>query len=129
MTTKKEGTQITKREFAIFKAECRRWVDRFGLTDWKLYYTFEEIEGGLASVNRDWEGKCATVTLHPFQERIPKADVEASVKSSARHEMLHLLLGELDYLNGRRAISNDIWSAAEHGVIRRLERALDGSPK
>lgn len=120
----KEGTRIGKKEFAIFKAECRRWIDLLSLSDWKIYYRFYQIEDGLAGINRDYEGKIATVSLSPFQERCSRSEV--NVKSSARHEILHLLLGELDYLNGRRLVTSGSWDAAEHTVIRRLEALLNG---
>lgn len=120
----REGTQITKREFAIFKAECQRWIKIFGLTEWKIHYHFEDVPDGLAGINRDFEGKIARISLNPFQERVPKREV--NVRSSARHEILHLLLGELDWMEGRRNISANSWAAAEHGVIRRLEAAFDG---
>lgn len=120
----REGTAIGKKEFATFKAECHRWIKIFGLTEWKIHYHFEEIENGLAAINRDFEGKIARISLNPFQERCTKREV--NVKRSARHEILHLLLGELEWMEGRRVISSQSWSAAEHGVIRRLEAMLDG---
>jgi hypothetical protein len=118
----KDGTAIGKREFEVFKSECFRWVKRLGLSDWKLHFAFEEVENGLASINTDFEGKIARVSLNPFQERVPKREV--NVKSSARHEMLHLLLSELRWMNSRRFITDNSWEAAEHAVIRRLENAL-----
>lgn len=119
-----EGTQITKKEFAIFKAECQKWVNVFGLRDWKMYYHFEEIDNALGGINRDYEGKTARVSLHPFQCRVPRSEVIESVKRTALHEILHLLLGELDWLRSSRVLTEQVWNAAEHGVIRRLEAAL-----
>lgn len=121
---KKTGTAIGKREFAMFKAECQKWIALLGLTDWRIHYEFEECENALATVNRDYEGRCATVTLSTFLERVPRKESDETVRSSARHEVLHLLLGELDWLNGKRCVTADIWSAAEHGVMRRLEKVL-----
>jgi hypothetical protein len=122
----KEGTAISAREFGMFKAECEKWRRLLGLTEWKINYHFEEIEEALAGINRDFEGKRARISLHPFQERVPKGEVRRSVLSSARHEILHLMLAELDWMNGRRFVTADAWSAAEHTVIRRLEHLLDG---
>lgn len=121
---KKDGTAIGQKEFAMFKEECERWRKIFGLMDWKLHYYFEELDDAIAGIKHDFEGKIASVFLNPFQERIHRRDARASVKRSARHEMLHLLLAELNYLNGRRIVSENIWDAAEHGVIRRLESAF-----
>lgn len=123
----KSGFSITEKDFSVFKAECQKWIRRFGLTDWKIHYHFEEVDDGLAGINRDFEGKIARISLNPFQENCTKQDV--NVKRSARHEVLHLLLGELDYLNGRRLISSNTWDAAEHTVIRRLEYAFDTERK
>lgn len=120
----KEGTHIGQREYTMFKAECEKWRARLGLLDWKIDYHFEEVEGGLAGINADFEGRRARVSLHPFQERVPKNEVQVSVKNSARHEILHLLLSELRWLNGRRLVAENQWDAAEHGAIRRLEGVL-----
>lgn len=122
--TNKNGTSIGKREFAMFKAECQRWVQALGLTDWRLHYEFDECDKALATVNRDYEGRCATITLSTFLENVHRHEAVETVKSSAKHEILHLLLGELDWLNGKRIVSGDVWAAAEHGVMRRLEKVL-----
>ena len=122
---KKVGTNIGPKEFAAFKVECKRWQVLFGLQDWRLCYSFEHVEDGLAGINCDFEGRIASVFLNPFQERCTKREVD--VRRSARHEMLHLLLAELQYLNGRRLVSDNTWQAAEHGVIRRLESFLNAS--
>lgn len=121
---KKNGTSVGKREFAMFKAECFRWVDLLGLTDWRLHYCFEECDNALATCNRDFEGRTATITLSTFLENIERHEAVETVKKSARHEVLHLLLAELDWLNGKRCVTGDIWAAAEHGVMRRLEKVL-----
>jgi hypothetical protein len=120
----KTGTYIGKREFAVFKAECKRWIGLLGLTDWRLHYEFDECENALATVNRDYEGRTATICLSTFLENIHRQDAMETVKGSAKHEVLHLLLGELEWLNGKRCVTADIWAAAEHGVMRRLEKVL-----
>ena len=119
---KKDGTHIGQAEFMAFKLECVRWQHKFGLMDWRLCFRFETAEDGLAGIRCDFEGRIASVFLNPFQERCTKREVD--VRRSARHEMLHLLLAELQYLNGRRLVSDNTWQAAEHGVIRRLESVL-----
>lgn len=118
----KIGTYLTKKHFDTFKKEARRWIDRLGLLDWRIDYQFEECHQSLAECRRDYEGRCATLVLNPFQERVKRKDVD--VKARARHEVMHLLMAEVAWLNGKRCVTDDIWSAAEHCVIRRLEDAF-----
>jgi hypothetical protein len=117
-----EHTYLGAKDFAIFRAECQRWITRLGLSDWKIYYRFEEIEDGLAGCRRSFEGRCATIVLNPCQENCKREHVD--VKRNAKHEVLHLLLAELDWLNRNRCVTDSAWMAAEHAVIRRLEGAL-----
>lgn len=116
------GTYIGKKEYEVFKKECRHWIERFGLTDWKVYYTFEELDDALAGCSRDYEGRVATLTLNPFQENLKRRDV--NVKASAKHEVMHILLAELRWMSHSRVLTDQAWMAAEHAVIRRLEDAL-----
>src|SRR4051812_21185113 len=111
------GTYIGKSEYETYKRECRKWIERLGLTDWKIYFRFEEIENALAGCRRDFEGRVAVLVLNPFQAHCKRADVD--VKKSAKHEVLHLLLAELAWMSNSRVLTETAWSAAEHCVIRR----------
>jgi hypothetical protein len=114
--------QLNQTHFKTFKAECERLVSSLGLHDWRVYYRFEKVDGGLAACETIWEGKVATITLNPEQENCSKGEVD--VKRTARHEVIHLLLGELRALNGKRLVTEGQWEAAEHAVVRRLEKVL-----
>jgi hypothetical protein len=116
------GTALGKKHFEAFRAECEYWLNALGLKDYRVYYEFAEVPNGLAGCQRDVEGRVCTITLNPFQENCSKAQVD--VRRSAKHEVIHLLLAELAHLNGKRLVTEGQWDAAEHAVVRRLEKAL-----
>jgi hypothetical protein len=116
------GTRLSSKHFETYKRECEKWISELGLKDWKVWYRFEGLEGALAGCRTDYEGRCVTLILNPWQEGCKGKDVDLG--RLARHEVLHLLLAELRALNNKRCITPDVWESAEHGVIRRLEKAL-----
>lgn len=112
----------TPEHFEQFKGYCRQWLAKFGLTDWEIYYSHEDSEDACAWCGRKYEGKIATLGLCidlSTQEPTP-----ANLHKWARHEVMHVLLADLAHLVNLRSITDNIVSATEHAVIRRLESAF-----
>ncbi len=110
--------------FELFKDFCRQWQARLGLSDWRIYYSHENFKNCMAWCSRDYEGKCATIGLCVDLE--DQEPTDAALEEWARHEVLHVLLGDISHLVNLRSISDNILSSTEHAVIRRLEMAFGG---
>jgi len=101
------------KDFAEFQKWFKYFQKKFGLTGYKVYFKYEEVDGGYADITADQENMVVTVRLSslPCKDR--------PIKQSAKHEAIHLLLHRLeDCAVDRFTTSKDIYSAAEEIVFK-----------
>lgn len=117
--------KFQNKHFKLFQKECQKWIDIFGLKGWTIYYSFENLENTFAECRCSYRGRVATLVLskngYSYKEHLT---AEQSVKKSALHECLELLLSPLGDIAEDRT-----WCAAEyekekHCVIRTFENLL-----
>ncbi len=115
--------KTSKEDFEYFKKQCEYWQDRLSLRDWKLHYLHETYTGSYAWFRSDVPGKTATLGLSVSweDEKITKP----KLNSSARHEVLHLLLADLVYAGHARQSTDEDFENTQHAIIRRLEHVLE----
>jgi hypothetical protein len=109
--------KTTKKSFESFKKYCREYQKEFGLMHYTLYFELGECEG--FAHNNVGDMYVATITLNHKYNKEDYADSthEECLKDTARHEMLHVIIGKLYYLAFRRhASSSEILSADEEAV-------------
>jgi hypothetical protein len=105
---------------AMFFAEFRKAIKRFGLFDWKYFYgTDAEDKENYAYINLDVPARNCNVKICPqnFEENDKTEDF---IRSVGRHEALHVLFGELAELAGKKYNEEEV-EKEEHRIIRRLE--------
>lgn len=119
-------THTTTADFQAFKAECQKWIERFGLSEWKVEYHHHDF----GDDNRKQAQCCYSVdskaaALRLAKRVLPDAFGYIPLREAARHEVLHLLLAEYcDVCVASEANSDVALVAAEHSVINRLLRVL-----
>lgn len=111
--------------FDWFKLYANTLLNKFGIKEWAVKFEFEDLSAndGLAEC-RVWRAdKKATLVLSTvwFNEE----PTEQRVKESAWHEVLELLLDDMDAVLYMEELSNKEDKAyhmnrARHGVINRL---------
>lgn len=107
-----------KDEAAEFRAECLRWQQLMGLTDWFITFRTEQAEQGSvdeAESDYDCDTRHVTITYYiGVQDAMHPKDV-------AYHEMLHLLMSDmLVAAIHARDESDPILAREEHRVIYKL---------
>lgn len=114
---------LTEEDFQIFKAECKKWLDFFGITEWEISYSFEYLESRAES-RIHWRGKQCTFCLTTHSPKWDKFDA----RKSAFHEVCELLLTEMEFTALDEEIPykerKGLTESARHGVIRRLENSV-----
>lgn len=122
--SKSKDYKTTETHFKVFKTECEKWIDRFNLRSWAIYYRHENHEK-----NTDWvawrsfdlTGRIATLGLSlDWSNKKPD---ENEVRKSAFHEVCELLLARLEaeaLVDTCMTQKNDI-EEQKHAIIRRLE--------
>lgn len=116
-------TYITTPEhFDIFKAEARKWLDRFGLKGWSV--CFRHLPGeSLGRISWDREGRVATIVLCKEWGEVDEP-TPAALGKVAFHEVCELLLGRLfDMAAERNALLAEA-REEKHNLIRILENVL-----
>ena len=121
-----KSNKTTKQHFNLFKKECKKWLQIFSLGDWEdnYWHDGESSEDGLARVNANADGKRADFYLSKDWKIQPINNAE--IKSTAFHEVGHLLLADMaefarDRNRGYREVDNH---EVQHAIIRRLENGI-----
>lgn len=113
--------KTTKKQFEIFKKECKRWITFFGLTEWRIYYYHEDIGDNFGERRADISAMNASIVLNTNfpDEEISKQDI----KKTAFHEICELMLSE-ESACLQAILSQSEVSRINHTIIRRLENSV-----
>ena len=119
--------KITEKHFLLFKEECQKWIEIFGLKNWEInFYHKKDSSEYLASTVYSYQGRTVDVHLNTvWQDKRKTLDTNYELKKSAFHEICEILLypvryiGECRYVQGAFEID-----AVVHDVIRVLENSL-----
>lgn len=115
---------ISEELIEVFKKEVRRRMKMYGLSSWEVNIeTCRLHDNTTALVAPMYKARFATIMIDADHD----AD-EASVRKSAMHEVLHLLLTDMReaYREQEGEDDTDRAASAEHGVINALINAEYG---
>lgn len=114
---------LTQEDFQTFKAECQKWLDFFGITEWEIAYRFDYM-GCRAQCDANWRSRQCTFSLTTHGQDYDHFDV----KKSAFHEVCELLLTDLELTALDDSVPYDERKvqaeSARHSIIRRLENSV-----
>lgn len=117
--------KTTKRDFARFKKLFKEYVQFFGLTQWQISFHHKPMVDTLASVEFDLSGKFAQVTLTTeYDSGHLDSATDDVVHFAAKHEAIHLTLGELTVMAQRRFVNQQDLEDAEEGIVRIFEKII-----
>jgi hypothetical protein len=114
--------KTTPEEFKLFKSECLKWIDFFGLHDWRVDFSHEKIKGYACVTVNGLEDK---VALFSFNTECDKhARKHLDIPKTAFHEVMELLLYPLFYIGTCRYVQPEEFYAARHSIIRTFENVI-----
>ena len=113
--------KTTRQDFELFQKCCRKWQNEFELNNWKLYF-FHEKTGNKGQIVLTQEGYVASVTLGTDWEH--ESVTPEEIDDTARHEMIHLLLGRMSENGKNRYVDVDDIYNAEEETVRKIERIV-----
>jgi len=94
-----------------------------GLLEWELRFFHEDLDTNLACLLTNLYGRVARVSF----TSVWKDDMEldgVQIIMSAKHEAIELLIAEWSTIGRSRYSTKDEFGAAEHALVRRLEKLL-----
>jgi hypothetical protein len=114
---------VTEEHFGVFKAECLRLLQLWGMSDLRLeiYHTELDAPDTVASCGVHVLQHAARIRLNTTCSVQPDTEI---ILAYARHEMIHALLGPLSSLGSARCVTEDELVAAEHALLNRLSGLL-----
>ena len=116
-------SKTTAKHFEIYKKECEKWIDVFGLKGWEPYFEHDiKDENALAQMFADIEGRTCTFFLAPDWGGNPVTNEE--LDKTAFHEVLELLLARLNFLANSRSVNQSEIVEEIHHIIRTFENAV-----
>lgn len=120
----KQPSKTTKEDFDLFVKECKNWVEFLELNRWDIQYIWK------SGKNDNWcNAGCrvyrdATAEIFFDTEWQREDKTVDNIKISAKHEVLHVLLGRMKDSMFKRFVSEDEMLAAEEEVVRLLCKKL-----
>jgi len=114
--------KTTKTQFNEFIKWCEIYRNRFGLLDWNVYYRREYLKESYATIDIDLTEKTSTIK---FNTILDKSDIENSwIHRTAKHEMIHLLVGRLAEIANARYVTSSELDEAIEGLVHSLEALI-----
>ena len=116
--------KTTKEQYELFKSECRKWIDKFQLNDYDVYFKWEDIDD--ADARSYIQGSHGNVTI-TFGEDIDFVDRDPTdyIKQIAKHEVIHSLLGRYTRLAEDRYVSEQELDNEEEHLVRKLCKIIN----
>ncbi|MCR4284975.1 MAG: hypothetical protein NUV97_02925 [archaeon] len=112
--------KTTKKDFDLFKKECKYFIDIFELNNYKIYFNHKVFDNeDAANCVVDTTSYTAWLSLNKEQT----ANNE-DIKGFAKHEVIHLLLGRMSNQGYARFISKAEIEEAEEELTRKLEKII-----
>ena len=112
------------KKFKLFKRRCEYWIERFDLSNWGVLIDVDKrdkTDRAIAYIKVDDESFLASIFYTPLNN---KKSSFADIDDSAKHEVIHLLLGRLSKLGNKRFCTSDEIYAAEEEVVQRLLKII-----
>lgn len=115
------------KDFEIFKKECKRLQNEWHLNGWTFGFLHQKLDGSNAQVIVDGENHMATFSLN-IDLGYGQVDREMNrsefIKSLAKHETIHVLLGRLTSVAERRWATYQEFISAEEELVRKLIKII-----
>ena len=116
--------KTTKEHYELFKAECIKWNDAFGLKDWDVCFSHDD-RGTLATCYSNAMTMRCELNLSTEWVGYEEGDItDEEIKRVALHEVCHQLFAELTDMVLKRIATEEAQLKEEHRIIRRLGKVL-----
>ena len=127
---------LTLEHFESFKKSCKKYIEKFKITDWQFYYSFEDLKKQgkdyYATTKIQLLGRVITIRLNKkffyFDSDNSNNQLESviykSLDETAKHEIIHVLIGGLTTLANERCVIQDEIDLANESLVVHLQNLL-----
>jgi len=121
--------QTTRKDFSVFKRECKKWIKKLHLVGWDVRYINDDEENNTgACFWNGYESRNVTINFNKTQEEwIFNRDY---IKEVAFHEVVEsMLIGKLRWLARERYVTEVEINEACHEIIHILKLVIYNKEK
>ena len=116
--------KTSKKDFALFKKECQKWIEFFGIKSFEVLFDHSDyLQNNKASCTSHSVNRWATLRLNITWDDYWEL-TEKNIKRCAFHEVGELLLAPLVNCAESRYVSENELEEQTHIVIRTLENVV-----
>jgi len=120
---KKPRTKTTSKEFDLFIAECKKWIKKLELNRWDVIYTWKRSDENWGQAGcQVYYDSHAEILFDTVWEDEPITN--ENIKLAAKHEVMHLLLGNIRNNVYKRFLNEKEVLLAEEQVVRTLVKII-----
>lgn len=114
--------KTSKKDFELFKQECQKWIDYFGLKDWYVIYKHDYCT--LERANAEFYANSQDCVIEIILGKDVSDNYNVSV--CAFHEVVEgMLLGRLSSLTDSRFnVTPNVVEKEMHHIVRVLENTI-----
>jgi len=117
--------KTTKKDFEVFKKECKKWIDIFELNNWEIMFIHSKRADNRAWINPSTDPRLVKIALGAEWINLEPDTISVNdIKRVAFHEICELLLEPLGYLAECRFITETEIEPARHDIIGKLENTI-----
>ena len=113
--------KTTKKDFEIFKKECKKWIDYFGLNIYRVEFFISKEANGNRGMTKDYNQLMAVDIIFP-EELHDETGIE-KIKSVAFHEVCEVMFMRIRKMAGKYFDWNLV-DREIHTIIRMLENSI-----
>ena len=117
--------KVTEEHLEYFSQCCDEFIELFGLKDWNIHCSMADT-CNIAETVRNVRGHIASVFLCKEWDDTVVALDRPRLRSSALHEICHVVLARMSYYGKDRFPAQDAQDEAEEAAIRRIVNAFLG---
>ena len=115
--------KTTAKDFQLFKTECLKWLDEFGLKGWESDFEHDKkMDEHLALLTTNTIGRACKFTLAGDWGTVETSPYE--IKKAGFHEVMELFIQRVRYLALSMEVRQDEVVEECHHIIRTLENVL-----
>lgn len=114
--------KLTDEQVEFFKNTFIYYQKKFQLEDYKMFFEIVEDKDFYAKITVDHSGALFMLTLN--REYLPlgiTGSIEEQLKSVAKHEAIHLLIGRMNACAISRFVTSDEINHFNETLVRKLE--------
>jgi hypothetical protein len=111
-------TKVTKEDYQLFKAECKRWIDIWGLYGWDVTFRKAKLQEANATCWCDLEGRLCVITINR------EVDARNEIPIYSHHEIKELQLYPIREILDKRGVEHEFINNLFHEIINQEKMFL-----